>query len=329
MMLSIVATLFKSESTVDEFVRRSFASAEPLFTDIEMILVNDGSPDDSLQRALRLRAGDPRITVVDLSRNYGHHKAIMTGLAHAHGDLVFLLDSDLEEQPEYLAQFYQKLEETGADVVFGVQKSRKGGLFEKVSGHLFFWAANSICDQKMPPNTITARLMTHDYVRALVRHRHREFVLGHLFVMAGFVQQPVSVVKLSTSPSTYTLANRFDMAIRYMTTTSTRLLYLVLFTGLTIAGIAGAAIVYFLLQYLFAGIHVDGWTSTIMSVWFFGGLITLILGILGIYIANILSESKRGPYTTIRRLYRTNLGADFRKSVSRPKDGDEHVYGHR
>ena len=105
MRLSIVTTLYQSASTIDEFCRRALVAAELITDDIEIVMVNDGSPDDSLARALALQAADPRVVVVDLARNFGHHKAMMTGLAHATGDRVFLIDSDLEEEPEVLTGF--------------------------------------------------------------------------------------------------------------------------------------------------------------------------------------------------------------------------------
>src|SRR5262250_2139442 len=109
MQLSIVTTLYGSEHFIDEFHRRMVAAANEITEDFEIIFVNDGSPDDSLTRALALSEKDPRVIVVDLSRNFGHHKAMMTGLSYARGELVFLIDSDLEEQPELLGDFYNRL----------------------------------------------------------------------------------------------------------------------------------------------------------------------------------------------------------------------------
>src|ERR1700739_6489 len=105
MKLSVVTTLYRSAASIDEFYRRTIKAAEKVAGDIELVMVNDGSPDNSLDLALELHTRDTRVIVVDLSRNFGHHKALMTGLAHASGDLVFLIDSDLEEQPEDLALF--------------------------------------------------------------------------------------------------------------------------------------------------------------------------------------------------------------------------------
>ena len=133
--------------------------------------MNDGSPDDSLEHALQLQHDDPRLVVVDLARNFGHHKAMMVGLSHARGDRVFLLDSDLEEQPEDLLRFHERFAQGDCDVVFGVQESRRGGLVERVTGALYFSLVDALSDQKIPRNIVAARLMKRDYVRALVRHR--------------------------------------------------------------------------------------------------------------------------------------------------------------
>ena len=106
MKLSIVTTLYKSEATIEEFVRRASAAAAAITDDYEIVIVDDGSPDDSLAIAVGLAAADPHLKVVELSRNFGHHKALMTGLKHASGDYCFLIDSDLEEPPELLAEFW-------------------------------------------------------------------------------------------------------------------------------------------------------------------------------------------------------------------------------
>jgi putative glycosyltransferase len=303
--LSIVTTLYRSAATIDDFYRRAMAAAEPITSDIELVMVNDGSPDASLDLALALHRNDPRVVVVDLARNFGHHKAMMTGLAHATGDLVFLVDSDLEEEPELLGQFYQRLAMGDCDVVFGFQEARRGGLVERVTGALFFSLVEVLSDHSIPRNTVVARLMTRDYVRALVRHRDREFLIAHLWQVTGFRQVTLPICKLTHSPTTYSLGMRIEMAIKYLTTTSTKLLYFILYAGVTIFALSLLTIIYFVSRYLLSGIGVDGYTSLIVSIWFFGGLTTLVLGVLGIYVANIISETKRRPYTVVRQVHRT------------------------
>ena len=322
MRLSIVTTLYQSASTIDEFCRRVLAAAELITDDIEIVMVNDGSPDDSLARALALQGADPRVVVVDLARNFGHHKAMMTGLAHATGDRVFLIDSDLEEEPEVLTGFYERFMQGDCDVVFGVQESRRGGWLDRVAGEMFFSLIDALSDQKIPRNNVVARLMTRDYVRSLVRHLDREFMMIYLMQLAGYRQIPVVIRKLDNSPSTYSLRMRTEMAIKFLTTTSTRLLYLILYLGISIFGLSLVVIVYFVGRYFAAGVGVDGFTSQIVSIWFLGGLITLILGIFGIYIANILAETKRRPYAVVRRVHRAKSEPKIRKLDQAHSTGD-------
>jgi putative glycosyltransferase len=307
--LSIVTTLYRSAATINEFHRRAMKTAEAVATDIELVMVNDGSPDDSLDLALALQRDDPRVVVIDLARNFGHHKALMTGLSHVTGDLVFLIDSDLEEQPEDLALLHQRFVQGDCDVVYGTLETRRGGLFARMPGALFFSLLGVLSDYPIPRNVFTARLMTPQYVRALLRHRDREFSIAHLWQITGFHQQPVPLQKLSLSPTSYTFRHRIEMAIRDITTTSSKLLYLIFYIGVSIFGLSIAVIVYFLARYFTSGIGVDGFTSEIVSIWFLGGLITFILGILGIYIANILAETKRRPYTIVRRIYHADTSA--------------------
>ncbi|MCH7501573.1 MAG: glycosyltransferase family 2 protein, partial [Nitrospinae bacterium] len=153
MRLSIVSTLYNSAPHLLEFYERLTQCAQGITHDYEMILVNDGSPDASLDLALQLYEKDQRIRVIDLSRNFGHHKAKMTGLQHARGEYVFLIDSDLEEPPETLKRFWDEMQKArDLDVVFGVQEKRKGGLFERVSGAVFYKIINWFGDVKIPEN---------------------------------------------------------------------------------------------------------------------------------------------------------------------------------
>jgi putative glycosyltransferase len=315
--LSIVTTLYRSALTIDEFYRRALAAAEPIADNIELVMVNDGSPDDSLDLALALHRADPRVVVVDLARNFGHHKAIMTGLAHATGERVFLIDCDLEEEPELLARFHERLGRGDCDVVFGIQEARRGGWIERATGALFFSLVDAVSDQRIPRNIVMARLMTRDYVRALIRHRDREFMLAHLFQLAGFRQVALPVRKLSHSPSTYTLRMRIEMAVKYLTTTSTKLLYLLLYAGVAIFALSLLTILFYTSRYLLSGVGVSGYTSLIVSIWFFGGLTTLILGVLAVFVANILSESKRRPYTVVRGVHRAKENLEHQSKVVR------------
>jgi putative glycosyltransferase len=267
-------------------------------------MVNDGSPDESLDLALKIQETDPRVTVIDLSRNFGHHKALMTGLAHATGDLVFLIDSDLDEEPEVLPLFHRRMLEENCDVVYGVQLGRRGDFIERSTGAVYYRLVEMLSDDKIPRNLITARLMKKRYVSALVRHRDRAFLIAQLWSTSGFNQVSVPVKKLKRSKSTYSMWLRAEYFIKHISTSSTRLLYAIFYFGLFLSLTAFCVTLYYLVRYAVMGAPPGGFAAIFLSILFFGGVIIGILGIQGIYIANILVETKRRPYTVIRKIYK-------------------------
>ena len=221
MKLSIVATLYQSALHLEEFHARAGRAAKALVgNDYEIVLVNDGSPDDSLSIAISLSEADAHVIVVDLSRNFGHHKAMMTGLDYAQGDLVFLIDSDLEEEPELLARFHEILQTGEHDVVYGVQNKRKGDLFERVSGSLFYTVFNFLAGINLPRNLITVRLMRSNYVNALLAHKEREINISGLWAITGFDQTATHVNKLNNSPTTYSIRHKLSILVNAITSFS-------------------------------------------------------------------------------------------------------------
>jgi putative glycosyltransferase len=303
MYLSIVTTLYRSAPHVEAFYREMTREAERLTPDFELVLVNDGSPDESLELAVALHHRDLRVRVIDLSRNFGHHRAMMTGLAHARGDLVFLIDCDLEEDPALLGRFHDELKRSGADVVYGVQDQRKGGVVERVSGWLFFTVFNLLSPTPIPANLTTVRLMTRRYVRRLVSHREREFFISGLWTLTGFEQVALPVQKQSRSPSTYDLARKVALLVNSVTAISDRPLVLIFVIGLVVSTLAGGAASYLVIRRVFFGVYLEGWPSLIVSVWLLGGLTLLSLGVIGIYLSRVFIETKRRPYVIIRAIY--------------------------
>ena len=320
MQLSIVATLYRSAPYLEEFYRRCVAAAEGRWTDFEIVLVNDGSPDESLLLAQDLHAEDSRVVVVDLSRNFGHHKAMMAGLAHARGDLVFLIDSDLEEPPEILSVFHERMLLDKCDVVYGVQEIRRGSLLERVSGEIFYALINHLTDVTLPRNLMTVRLMSRRYVRSLLRHRERELVISGLWVVTGYDQVAVTVKKSRVRPTSYGLVRKVKLAIDYATSFSSRVLYWVFNLGLVISMLAGVSLLFLVVRYIFFGGALQGWTSVMASIWLFGGLTILFVGLVGIYVARVFNETKRRPYVIVRSVLRNEMPrAEQKKRLDAPQ----------
>ena len=304
MKLSIVATLYHSAEHLEGFYSRVSAAARTLAgEDHEIILVNDGSPDRSLELAINLTRLDRHVIVVDLSRNFGHYKAIMAGLAETRGDQVFLIDSDLEEAPEWLLSFSEQLTAESCDVVYGVQHKRKGGYFERWSGKVFYKIFKLLTGLSSPENITTARLMSRRYVNALLLHQEREVFLAGLFIITGFDQKPQRVTKGATSQTTYTLRRKLSAFVNSVTSFSNAPLTAIFYTGVTIS--CGAAIYtgYLVIKWLCYARPPTGWTSVMASIWLLHGLLISFVGIIGIYLSKIFSESKCRPNSIVRQIY--------------------------
>lgn len=303
MQLSIVTTLYQSAPYIPEFYRRITKAAQEITDSYEIILVNDGSPDESLAVALEIQRIDQHVKIVDLSRNFGQHKAIMTGLSYTTGEKVFLIDSDLEETPEWLNAFWHQAHEEQCDVVYGVQQRRKGGWFERISGTVFYILIAKLVKENVPRNVVICRLMSRRYVNALLLFREQEVWLAAILHITGFNQQPRIVTKLSHSPTTYNLKHKLAMAVNSITSFSNKPLLYIFYAGLLISIAAGGITGVVLIRWLFFSTPLAGWTSLICSIWLLGGMMITFIGIIGIYLSKIFSETKDRPYTIVREVY--------------------------
>lgn len=305
MKLSIVATMYRSDAYVNEFYECMTKEAQKITNDYEVILVNDGSPDRSLDLAVDIHKKDNRVKVVDFSRNFGHHKALMTGLMLAKGELVFIIDIDMEEPLELLGVYYKRLmEEPDCDVVYGMKTARKGNFFEKITGDIAYRVINVLSGIDMPRNYSLSRLMTRRYVKSLVRFREQELYIGGLWYLTGYKQVSVPMLKHPRGVSTYSLGKKIDLFITAVTSMSSKLLVYIFVCGMIVTFIACLSILYPIISWFVSGQTVPGWTSILVTVLFLGGLIILFLGIIGLYVSKIYVETKGRPYTIIRTIYK-------------------------
>jgi putative glycosyltransferase len=286
-----------------EFYTRCCVAAEKITPEFEIIFVNDGSPDHSLELAIELYENDTRVRVIDLSRNFGHHKAMMTGLKHARGRLIFLTDCDLEVDPEILAVFYNKFRNSKVDVVYGVQETRRDRLLDRLGSHMFYALFNLLSTNPIPVNLVTTRLMSHKYVKALIAHQEREMIIAGLWAITGFKQESIVLNKSHKGNSTYDLRRKIAHLVNAITSFSSKPLVFIFYMGSIISLVAGLGVIYLIIRRLFFGILLTGWPSLIVSVWFLGGLTIFCVGVIGIYLSKVFVETKRRPYTIIREIY--------------------------
>lgn len=305
MKISVVTTLYRSERFVREFYKRTKAVLAQLDVDHEIVFVNDGSPDRSFDEAMAVARGDRAVVLVDLSRNFGHHKALMTGLRHATGDLVFVVDSDLEEAPENLGLFYDRLMRTpGIDVVYGVRAQRDEPIVRRWGGKAYYALFNFFSETRLPPEQLLSRLMTRRYVDALVAYGESSLVITPLMAYVGFRQVPCEIQRVFKGSSSYTLAARIALTVRSLTAFSARPLYYIVLLGFLSSLAALGLGLWTLGRYAAVGAGVPGWYSIVLSVWFFGGVTVASIGVVGIYVARVFEEVKARPLTVVRQVHR-------------------------
>lgn len=296
--LSIITTLYNSSAYVEEFYRRITASAQKVATSYTIIFVNDGSPDDSFAKACALQKQDGHVEVVNLSRNFGHHKAIMTGIELARGDYTFVIDVDLEEEPELLESFADEIQKSECEIVFGVQHQRKGDIFERLSGTIFYKVFNFFSSTKIPENVVMARLFSRPYREELLKFSEADFFLAGVTELVGFKQKIISVVKHRNRQSSYSFLRRLDLMVDAITSFTGRPLYALFYIGALLFLLDLVFITYLFAKYIMFGV-LPGWTSIVASVWFFGALIMFSIGLVGIYLSKIFIEVKQRPRSIV------------------------------
>jgi putative glycosyltransferase len=298
--LSVVSTLFLSSPHLASFCARTRAAALRLGASFEIVLVDDGSPDDSLSAALRLLPGMPELRVVELSRHFGHYPAVLAGLAQARGDLVFLVDCDLEEPPELLEAFWAVLRaDESLDVVYGVQSRRRGGASGRWSGAAFYRLARWSSGEPLTSNAVMARLMRRDYVDALLRHREAPLSLDVLATTVGFRQRAVPVEKGSRGASSYTWRGRLEVGLRTILLYGAWPAWTTLLTGILVALSSAGGGVLLLLS---GGLEALRRDSLLLSLWFVAGSLAAAAGLGLLLLYQVLAEVRRRP-TSVRRVH--------------------------
>lgn len=304
--ISIVSTMYRSRSFLESFLAGCLdALREIQVLDFEIVLVNDGSPDDSLAYAVKRRQDISQLVVIDLSRNFGHHHAMQAGLRHARGELIFLIDCDLEVLPSTLPLFYHKLKETGCDLVYGYQESRKGGWFEQVSGGLFWKGFNLLSETKVPENTTTERIMTRRFVNALLQLGDHNLFLGGMMSWAGFTQIGILVGKKQREGnSTYTLIKRIRLMVNAISSFTSQPLVWLFNLGTTITLISFFYMTYLIIRRLIFDDALLGFTSVMAFMAFSLGILTTAIGLVGIYLGKVFNQVQNRPTYIVKDIYR-------------------------
>lgn len=301
--LSVVSTLYNSAPFLEEFCERITMSAQKITEQFEIILVNDGSPNNCLEVALNFQKTNSKIKIVDLSRNFGHHAAIMSGLSQSSGELIFLIDSDLEEDPELLEEFYDVYCKSLPSVVFGVQKKRINSGVRNFLSTLALKIYKNLSGIDSPQNQATVRLMSRQYVNSLLQFTEKELFLEGLFYLAGFSQIPVYIQKNTREGTNYTFLKRVNLFINAICSFSNKPLYYIFFIGVVITLFSIFFILSIFIKKYYLSHVISGWSSIIASTWLLGGIIIFGNGIIAIYLSKLFNEVKGRPRAIVRHVY--------------------------
>lgn len=305
-ILSLVVPVFDEEEAVGSFVLRvsSVLSAEPGI-DLEFVFVNDGSTDRTLETLLAIREKDPRVRIVDLSRNFGKEAALTAGLFEARGDIVVPLDADLQDPPELIPQMIAKWRE-GFEVVLARRVNRDSDSGAKrISASLFYRVHNRLANPKLPENVGDFRLMDRAVVEALKAFpESRRFMKG-LFAWVGFKTVTLDYVRppRSAGKTKFNGWRLWNFAIEGLTGFSIVPLRVWTYVGLAVSLLSFMWAMFIALKVIFTGIDVPGYASLMVAVTFFGGLQLTGIGIIGEYLGRTFMESKRRPVYIVRRVY--------------------------
>lgn len=305
--ISVVTSLFYSEKYLDEFISRLIAALKEIqCSSYEIIVVNDGSPDNSLEKILSLKERYQNIIVLDLSRNFGHHYAFFAGMQYSTGKYVFNIDCDLEVDPHVLVEFYEELKASDYDVVFGYQDCRRGSYLERVLGSVFWRLFEFLSGMNIKKNMLTERLMKRSYVDELVKIGDKNLFMAGIMNWIGFRQKAIVVQKKKRpDASTYSLTKKFKLLVDAVTSFSAHPLKLLFGLG---AAIASASLAYgsFLIvrKLLYPDFIMSGYTSLSVLILFATGVIIASLGAIGIYIEKIFNQVKNRPLFVIKDIYK-------------------------
>lgn len=305
---SVVIPVYNEEGNILELYRRLTSTIEKLCLEegyskdrYEIIFVDDGSTDNSWRLIKQLHENDIRVKGISFSRNFGHHIAITAGLDHCTGEAVILMDGDLQDSPEEIIKLYQKFKE-GYDIVYAIREKRADSLFKKMTSWIFLRMIKRISNVEIDLGSGIFRIMSRRCVSGMRSMREKSRFLTGLMNWLGYPKTGVKTERHEryAGKSKYTLYKLFKLAWHGVTSFSYFPLQLSTFFGFTAAFLSFLYGIYLILRKIIYGIPLLGYTSIMVSLFFIGGIILLVLGVIGEYIGRIYEEVQGRPLYLIK-----------------------------
>jgi polyisoprenyl-phosphate glycosyltransferase len=295
--LSVVIPIYKCNTVLPELVNRLKTSLESISSDFEVILVNDGSPENDWQLIELECKKDARIKGISFSRNFGQHNAISAGLDWAKGEWTIVMDGDLQDSPEDIPKLYYCARENGYDVVFAKRTFRQDSFFKKISSKIFHYCFNFFSGIKSDSAVANFSIINNKVVQAFRKlsenNRDYTFFVNWL----GFSKGTIDVIHTArlSGKSSYDIKKLLRLGFDNIVANSNKPLFLSIKFGFFISFVSFLCGIFLITAKIFNFFTIEGWTSIVVSIWFVCGLLMADLGIVGIYLGKVFDETKSRP----------------------------------
>lgn len=313
-LVSIVVPSFNEEGNVETLASKLVAVFANLPYQYEVIFVDDGSSDHTLDKIKALSNIGDHFFYLELSRNFGHQNALKAGYDHASGDCIICMDSDMQHPPELIPQFLEKWEE-GYDIVYTTREyADEATFFKRKTSDVYYRIINSLSDTKLEKGTADFRLIDRKVANVLAQLPENGLFMRGLIRWLGFKQFAINYVSdpRFSGKSKYTFKRMVHFAVEGITAFSVRPLNIAIGIGLFFAVAAVLYVPYILISY-FSGHVVSGWSSLLATVVFFGGLQLMVMGIIGLYLGKLFMQAKQRPNYIVRSSNLVKINHDFIK----------------
>jgi glycosyltransferase involved in cell wall biosynthesis len=294
--LSVVIPVYNESSLIDELVKRVKFNVKLITEDFEIIIIDDGSQDNTWNLIEKEAKSEPRIKAKKFSRNFGHHYAITAGLHNANGEWVVVMDGDLQDKPEVIPELYRKAQE-GFDVVFVSRQNRPEKFYYRMAQKIFYYILRILSGIRFDSSQANFSIINKKVVLAFKEFPEKSRFYNSTILWLGFKRTNIFAnhgKRFSGKPS-YTLRKRIKLAADIILAFSDRPLKFAIFLGAFIFFISVLLTIYFIFIEINFGFAIQGWPSLVVLITFFGGILLFMLGVLGIYIGQIFEEVKKRP----------------------------------
>ncbi|TGK18803.1 glycosyltransferase [Leptospira fluminis] len=311
-LLSVVIPIYNEEKTIPELVKRLNSLLNILkkrFSfrpeDAEILFVNDGSRDESAEILKKFCGSTPGFSLINLSRNYGHQLAITAGIDVARGENVAVMDGDLQDPPEFVADLFEKMKD-GYDVVYARRRTREGeSVFKLLTAHLFYRTLKKLTRFDIPIDTGDFRIMSRRVTDVLVSMREQHRYIRGLIAWIGFRQTGLEYDRDERfdGETKFSVGKMLKFALDGITSFSSAPLKLSSYLGFSAAFAGSLYSIYILYLKLFTNNTIQGWTSVMVVVLLLGGVQLLALGMIGEYLSRVNDQTKNRPLYVIEKIY--------------------------